>query len=460
MSRRNEWLIASTVLLLVAAGVAAALWWNRSLERGLQQDQTYIPHGVTMTAEVTLLQELVRIDSSRPEGVAAAARWVAAYLRSNGIESEIIESAPNMANVYARIRGRSPGQGLLLFNHLDVVAPGDGWKSPPFEAKILGDRVYGRGTLDMKALIVCQLAAMVAVAKSGRPPAHDLVFLATADEETGSRHGMQWLLANRPDVFEGVAFALSEGGHTEMMSEKMTYFGIEIGGKNLVQADLTAPTREALADARIAMEPFMFPRQPQRILPEVRTYFRELSASRIQFRELLADVDGAVRDGKFWALPETYRDLTQNSIGTRGIVREDDRWTMLVTMVNLPDEDPDQRLRWLAGIVAPHGVTIANVRTKEGPGVLSSRDSRLFGILAAEARERYRVPSGTEILYRSLTDSRFLRPRGILCYGISPYPLVFFQSLGIHGADESITVHHFQEGVEFMKNVVATWADE
>ena len=76
--------------------------------------------------------------------------------------------------MYARIRGRNRGQGLLLFNHIDVVPPGPGWKASPFDGFIGLNMMYGRGTLDMKALALCQLLAFVEVARSGQPPAHDL----------------------------------------------------------------------------------------------------------------------------------------------------------------------------------------------------------------------------------------------------------------------------------------------
>ena len=251
---RNERIVAAIVVVLVAIGTWAALRWERRQRETLYEDRTYIPRKVTMTPEIAQLQELVRIDSSKPEGVAAAARWVAAYLERNGVRAELIESAPNMVNVYARIEGEERGGGLLLFNHLDVVPPGDGWRRPPFEASLFGDRMVGRGTLDMKGLILCQLVAFVDIAKSGKKPAHDLVFLGTADEETGSRWGMQWLLANRPDVFRDVAYGITEGGITEMMREEITYFGIEVGGKQLVQVLVSAKKREELAKMRIALE--------------------------------------------------------------------------------------------------------------------------------------------------------------------------------------------------------------
>lgn len=461
---RNERIAAAVIVLLVAAGTFAVKQWERRERAALGKDQRYIPRPVRITPEVTMLQELVRIDSSKPEGVAAAARWIAAYLERNGIRAELIESAPSMLNVYARIEGEQRGGALLLFNHIDVVPAGEGWRVPPFEARLWADQMIGRGTVDMKALTVCQLVAFVDIAKSGRKPAHDLVFLATAEEEQGSRMGMQWLLANRPDLFAGVAYGITEGGITEMMSETMTWFGIEIGGKQYVQVMIAAPTREALKEARIALEPFIFSRRPGRLLPEVRTYFAQLAPTRIQFREQLRDIDATIRNGTFWQLPATYRELVQNSLVTGPPERTpgsaNDEWQMLVTLLNLPDEDPDARVAWLGRTVAPAGARVKEVRSKEGPVPLSPYDTRLFGILAAEARERYKVEAGVQVLYRSTSDARFLRTRGIAAYGVSPYPVTFYQSTAIHNTDESITIGHFQDGVEFLRDVVRAWAQE
>ena len=69
-----------------------------------------------------------------------------------------------------------------------------------------------------------------------------------------------------------------------------------------------------------------------------------------------------------------------------------------------------------------------------------------------------RVRAGLQVLYRSTSDSRFLRPLGIVCYGLSPYPVDFFQSTSIHAADERIRLDYFLDGVDYMKSVIAEWA--
>ena len=204
----------------------------------------------------------------------------------------------------------------------------------------------------------------------------------------------------------------------------------------------------------------MFPREPHRVVPAVRAYLRAVAPARMQYGHLLADIDKTIREGKFWTLPPTYRDLVQNSVTTGGPQERDGRMEMLVTMINLPDEDPGARLEWLAKTIAPSGAVIRDVPVREGPVPASTEKTRLFELLTAEASKRYGVPAGVQVLFRSASDSRFLRRRGIVCYGISPYLVNFAQSTAIHGVDESITIGAFQEGVEYTRSVIRAWASE
>lgn len=456
--RRPRLLILFAALALAAT--AGIVVWNQVLGARLKEDRRYIPEVVEMTAEMELLAEYVRIDTSTPAGSAKGARWLAALLRKNGVEAELIASAPDRLNVYARIPGRSRDGGLLLFNHIDVVPPGDGWTHPAFSGAVVGDELIGRGAIDMKGVAIAQLLAFAEIARSGRPPAHDLVFLATADEETGSEFGMQWIIANRRDVLEGIRFGITEGGITEMSAKELLYFGIEIGGKQMVDVELAAASPEQLRAARLALEPFMFKREPDRVLPEVREYFESMAPTRLAFRERLANIDRTIAEGKFWDLAAPYRDLTQNSLFVAAPRNHDGEWRMNVRMLNLPDEQPDARLAWLASTVGPYGATVAAVRKKEGPVPLSRTDTRLFSLIADEGRSRYNVPAGTLVLYSSGTDARFLRPLGIVCYGVAPIKVTFYQANSIHGANERVHLRSYAEGIEFMKSLVRRWAAE
>lgn len=456
--RHRKQRIAAALVVFVAAAVAGGIfWWQHHLTTAVQ-DSSYIPQKFTMTPEMELLREYVRIDTSTPAGVAQGAQWLAARLREHGIEPELIEPEPQRISVYARIRGRNRGEGLMLFHHIDVVPPGDRqWTTPPFAGQVVGDQLYGRGTLDMKGLAICHLLAFIDVAR-GAPPAHDLVFLATPDEETGSALGMKWLLENRPDVFADVRYGITEGGITEITRQKVTFFGIEVGAKQHVEFTLVGDDLESLRQARFALEPYIFPREPERLLPEVAEYLETLAPSRIAFRPYLADIEKTIEEGEFWRLPVTYRDLLQNTVAARSPELKDGRWIMRVTQLNLPDEQPDERIAAIARIVAPYGVRVGEITRKEGPVPISPWNTPLFEIIKKEAERRYRTRAGMQILYRSATDSRVLRPHGIVCYGVSPYLVDYFQSVSIHGVNERIRLPWFQEGIHFMRQVVNAWA--
>ena len=460
MTRAREWTIAAAVII-VSVVVIAVVVVNRRMEREVSSG-IYVPKPAKITPEIILLQQYVRIDTSNPPGnEMPGAQWLGAQLRAAGIPYEIIETAPRRANLYARIRGKRTGEGLLLHNHIDVVpATREGWDLPPFSADIRINQLFGRGSIDMKSIALCELEAFIAVAHSGRAPERDVVYLATADEEVGSNFGVRWLLAHRPDIFDGIKYALTEGGVTEMAKEQVTYFGIETGSKQIVSVDLLADDVATLQRARIGLEPYFRPDHPDRVLPGVRSFFRAVAPQRLDSQKPLEDIDGTIAAGKFWLIPLTMRQLMQNNIWARSIRHAPDgRVAMEVDLANLPDEDPDRRLEWLAGKARELGVTVGPVTRKDGPAPISPDDTPLFALISREVRKEFgNIPVGPEVLALSTSDARFLRPHGMICYGLQPFPLDFFQSLTIHGLNERVRLDWYMSGMEMMKRVVTAYA--
>src|SRR5262245_38763700 len=103
-----------------------------------------------------LLQDLVRIDSVNPSlvpgaaGEAAISAYIADYLRAAGFTVYVDEAAPGRASVMAVLPGtrRETAPGLVLCGHTDTVGVAN-MTDPPFDGRIDGDRLYGRGALDM-----------------------------------------------------------------------------------------------------------------------------------------------------------------------------------------------------------------------------------------------------------------------------------------------------------------------
>ncbi|HVT43120.1 MAG TPA: M20/M25/M40 family metallo-hydrolase [Thermoanaerobaculia bacterium] len=455
MSRGFYWALG-LVGFVAIVGLAAFVWWARATA----DEGTYIPKPEVITPEIELLQAYVRIDTSNPPGnETEGARFLIEELARRGVDAELIESAPGRGNVYARLKGRRAGEGLLLLHHIDVVpADASRWKHPPFEARIEMNMMYGRGTLDMKSIGIAHLEAFSRLASEHPEPERDVVFLATADEEHFGRLGLPWLIEHRPDIFEGIRYAVTEGGVTETIAERLSYFGIETGSKQFVGAIARSSTREDLEKLRIALEPYFNPRDPERVLPEVRDFFTRVAPHRKEPATLLADIDRTIAEGKFWLLDPSYRQLTQNNVGADRIVERREGYSMRVGLLNLPDEVPEERFAWLNRVASFHGVTIEPT-LMTGPTKISSPQTPLFALIARHIRSTYgEVPVGPRIVPSITTDCRFLRARGIDCYGMWPFPVNVYQTWGIHRIDERVRLDWFQQGVEMTAALVQEYA--
>ena len=90
-----------------------------------------------------------------------------------------------------RLTGRRSGTGdapTLMFNgHVDVVPPGDlqQWTTDPFDARVDGGRLFGRGSCDMKAGLVAALWATESIRRSGVQLRGDVLLAAVLGEEDG-----------------------------------------------------------------------------------------------------------------------------------------------------------------------------------------------------------------------------------------------------------------------------------
>lgn len=206
---------------------------------------------------VDLVSTLIRFDTSNTgdpattKGEGECARWVAAQLEEVGYTCEYVEAgAPNRGNVFARLAGADPNRGtLMIHGHLDVVPaePAD-WSVHPFSGAVHDGYVWGRGAVDMKDMCGMMIAVARHFKRAGIVPPRDLLFAFVSDEEHGGTYGANWLVDNRPDLFDGVTEAIGEVGGFSLTvprrdgGERRLYL-IETAEKGLSWMRLTARGR-------------------------------------------------------------------------------------------------------------------------------------------------------------------------------------------------------------------------
>ena len=99
------------------------------------------------------------------------------------------DQAP-VENLYAVRQGPEGAKHFAFAGHVDVVPPGDGWTSAPFEPEVRSELLYGRGAVDMKGAI----AAMVAAVADVPQETGTISFIITGDEEGPALHGTRALI--------------------------------------------------------------------------------------------------------------------------------------------------------------------------------------------------------------------------------------------------------------------------
>ncbi len=120
-------------------------------------------------------------------GELRAGQVLADYFKRHHVDVVLDCWQGNRANVIAHVKSSGQRPGLVFGAHLDVVPPGQGpWQNPPFEPVQMDARLYGRGTADMKGGLAAAAAAVVEMVERGVDLKGDIIFAATAGEETDS----------------------------------------------------------------------------------------------------------------------------------------------------------------------------------------------------------------------------------------------------------------------------------
>jgi succinyl-diaminopimelate desuccinylase len=144
---------------------------------------------------VSIARALIAAPTENPGGDEwPAVAVVRRALDDVAIESRLVESDAGRPSVVASI---GTGPPTLVWNgHLDVVPAGDvsAWRYPPFDARLEGGTLWGRGAADMKGPIASAIAAIAAIVRSNTLPGGTLELHLVADEEHQGIHGTRVLL--------------------------------------------------------------------------------------------------------------------------------------------------------------------------------------------------------------------------------------------------------------------------
>jgi acetylornithine deacetylase/succinyl-diaminopimelate desuccinylase-like protein len=157
----------------------------------------------------------------------ACAEWLVKHCQRIGLDAELCATQGNPIIVARTPRAKAQAQArshFVVYGHYDVQPPEplDLWKSPPFEPRIKGRSIFGRGTSDNKGQNLAHLKAVQAYMATGTELPCDLTFVIEGEEEVGSKSLAEFLKEHRTEL-RCDAIVISDTGMPTPKHPALTY---------------------------------------------------------------------------------------------------------------------------------------------------------------------------------------------------------------------------------------------
>lgn len=429
-----------------------------------------------LNATASLLQELIRIDTSNPPGHEGRIDdLIAAKLRPLGFEVLIVPTPiEGKSHLIARLRGDGSRQPVLLASHADVVGvEKEKWTLDPFAGDVKDGRIYGRGAIDFKGGIAVFTRAVMQLAEHKVPLARDVIFVVEADEESAP-YNTTWLAQTHWSDME-CEFALNEGGW--IMADDnghVRYVSVSTADKSSISVLLSArgtsthssmPLPDnAIARLSKAIVKLADYETPVQLTASTRQFFATLARTSppplaASFRDLLgSDVAAAARadreiskDPLLHAIMRTTLAPVMLNAGFRNNVIPGSADATINVRI-IPGTDPNQIVRDFEQVIGDPTVNVRLSTPSAGPSRIpaSSEDTDLYQALAREAKATFAGAEVTPYLFQAGTDAGAWRNRGVPVYGIYPYAITADQLTRMHGNDENVNVDALAQGTEMI----------
>jgi succinyl-diaminopimelate desuccinylase len=197
---------------------------------------------------VASLCEMIRINAVGPEnrgpGEAERGKFLVGLASKLGFKSiDVLESKdPSVPtgkrpNIIVRLKG-STSKNIWVVTHMDTVPEGDlrAWKYPPYEPKVIGDKIYGRGTEDNGQELIASLYGLNVFLKAGIKPECNINLLWVSDEEHGNTHGIDFVLSQKglfgkQDLVVVPDHGEPDGSAIAVVEKSIAWLNVEVIGK-------------------------------------------------------------------------------------------------------------------------------------------------------------------------------------------------------------------------------------
>ena len=225
--------------------------WRRLMVVDVNLDDVFSEVEGLMGEMVQTLMELVRVPAIAPEnggeGELKKAEVLMRVIEATGFDRIERYDAKDgrvpsgvRPNIVTYCYGENLERKLWIVTHMDVVPPGDSslWTvTRPFEPMVKDGKVYGRGSEDNGQALVASIFAVKALRSLGVKPKRTIALAFVADEEQGSRYGIQYLidkgLFGKEDLVVVPDHGNEEGSFIEVAEKGTLWLRVRTRGKQV-----------------------------------------------------------------------------------------------------------------------------------------------------------------------------------------------------------------------------------
>ncbi|MBL8920393.1 MAG: M20/M25/M40 family metallo-hydrolase [Myxococcaceae bacterium] len=425
------------------------------------------------------LSGYLQTDTINPPGnETRGAEYLAALLKKDGIESEVVEFAPGRSNLIARLQAAGPAKDkpVCLLSHIDVVpAEVEAWpkETGPLSGAIDAEGfVWGRGALDMKGMGIIQAMTLVWLKRAGVPLSRDVILLAVGDEEVDNL-GMKHLVEQRWASLD-CGVLVNEGGLgvKNLLFENQTVFAISVAEKGALWLKMKATGEAGHGSTPVPQ------RAPTRLVEAVKALSTrqpapQIHASLYELLRRIGEQKGGVTGfilqrpllvnwfvtGRLMSKPATRAGIT-NTCQVTGFEGKGSAPNVIPSQVAaiidcrlLPGTTPELVLAELKELTK-HVEGIEFETANADAANESTWQDPFFDALARHAVGTRTDAVAGPVLSPGYTDSLLARPKGARAYGMVPFEVTQEELATMHGRNERVSKQNLTRGLEVLFRAV------
>ncbi|MDZ7341818.1 MAG: M20/M25/M40 family metallo-hydrolase [candidate division KSB1 bacterium] len=459
---------------------------------------------------VAVLQKYLQIDTTDSKNDREACHFWSAIFSRYRVNYQMIHAGDY--HNFETEADHQRQEKILLQNHLDVVpANRSNWEFDPFSGHIEGNYLYGRGALDMKSIGVVQAYAMLKLIKENHPRKHLLKFCSLVQEETTSEFGAKFYVKHLAKQGYKNLIVLGEGGFGVKLPDIFdgNLFLYESEQKGLLWLSITVHSKGghgSISGQRKSANPVLRAAKVAERLSSYRFPIKIEQSVQVFIKHLLEQSNHKlIRSLKFLpgfetflfrtnqgarllnrivtratGIPDMFRtSLNVTNISTDKIEGiEEKRPVPLFSLRRILGRPPKRKINPITRLgvnVIPSYATItcdirfnsiydvktlldvikkivptdAEIRIINSQEFSSSNYQLIYQPIASELRKYYQEDFLiSPFLFLASSDNYFFRESGHQSFGMMPIVVPLEELQRIHGDNERINIHDFQQGCE------------